>query len=993
MAVFKARARTLDMLGRQQIAGIPTAISELFKNAHDAYADRVEVDYFRQTDLFLLRDDGLGMSLDDVESRWLTIGTESKLKEAGVQPPSDPTKPLRPIMGEKGIGRLAIAAIGPQVLLLTRAKRAEGLTDLVATFIHWGFFEIPGIDLDRIHIPLRTFSGGTLPTAADINSMLKEVQQNLERLTSFAGETRRAAIEKDLLNFQVDPTRFDRYLLGPSLSIDGHGTHFYISPTNDNLLTDLSEPDKNDGGAKDSSPLMVKTLVGFTNTMTPNHTPAVIKTAFRDHKFPEMYNDILEASEFFTPENYINADHYINGAFDNYGCFTGTISVYGTEFRNEIINWPKSNKKQTDCGQFKIEVGYIAGLANESTLPKDDWMKISTKLDRYGGLYIYRDNLRILPYGDTDVDWLEFEKRRTQNLRNFFSYRRIFGAVSISHEHNENLSEKAGREGFRDNKAYRQFRDILKNFFIQVAASFFREGGTQSDVFFTRRSELNKQRTALQQRDKIARSSRVAFEQRLDRAFQNLKEVAPRQQVEAIVSDATKAIELTISDARGEDVNSRLSEVETIAKQKIRNLREQFRVDVPPGLGLTPELRRQYNAYSQEIDKLELEAFQQGLNQIETVFQEAIILGEVAVDQRGRVRNAVETTAADARQEVNKEVQSVRRAIDELTDKVLGLLKRTESEFNNAVSAALVETNHIDVAKADETNIIERRIAIEENLLRVAEKLRQALRTLATQLTDLQWTEDETVGIVQTADIAAALEEEVLALRERADTDLELVQLGMAIEVINHEFTHTVEAIRTALRRLKAWADANERLKIIYQDLRANFDHLDGYLTLFTPLHRRLYRTKIEFSGEDIATYLHDLFRTRLAKHEITIDPSAAFRKHKIIGYPSTIYPVFVNLVDNGIYWLQDHKPPRIIHLDLEGNQLIVSDTGPGISLRDRDAVFEQGFTRKPGGRGLGLFIARDVLSKVGYALTLDPPQANQGATFRITPLTDTENK
>ena len=34
------------MLGRQQIAGVPTAIAELFKNAHDAYADRVEADYF-----------------------------------------------------------------------------------------------------------------------------------------------------------------------------------------------------------------------------------------------------------------------------------------------------------------------------------------------------------------------------------------------------------------------------------------------------------------------------------------------------------------------------------------------------------------------------------------------------------------------------------------------------------------------------------------------------------------------------------------------------------------------------------------------------------------------------------------------------------------------------------------------------------------------------------------------------------------------------------
>lgn len=31
MAQFKTRARALDLLGRQQIAGIPTAINELIK--------------------------------------------------------------------------------------------------------------------------------------------------------------------------------------------------------------------------------------------------------------------------------------------------------------------------------------------------------------------------------------------------------------------------------------------------------------------------------------------------------------------------------------------------------------------------------------------------------------------------------------------------------------------------------------------------------------------------------------------------------------------------------------------------------------------------------------------------------------------------------------------------------------------------------------------------------------------------------------------------
>src|ERR1700752_2838137 len=112
MARFRVRARTVDMLGRQQIAGIPTAISELFKNAHDAYAKNVEVDYLRDDDLLILRDDGLGMTHEDFENRWLMLGTESKIAPPTLTPPPrDPDQPKRPILGEKGIGRLAIAII------------------------------------------------------------------------------------------------------------------------------------------------------------------------------------------------------------------------------------------------------------------------------------------------------------------------------------------------------------------------------------------------------------------------------------------------------------------------------------------------------------------------------------------------------------------------------------------------------------------------------------------------------------------------------------------------------------------------------------------------------------------------------------------------------------------------------------------------------------------------------------------------------------------
>ena len=83
MANIRVRARAVEMLGRQQIAGIPTALHELLKNAHDAYADQVEVDFFRQDKSLLIRDDGVGMTLNEFETRWLTLGTESKLEGNG----------------------------------------------------------------------------------------------------------------------------------------------------------------------------------------------------------------------------------------------------------------------------------------------------------------------------------------------------------------------------------------------------------------------------------------------------------------------------------------------------------------------------------------------------------------------------------------------------------------------------------------------------------------------------------------------------------------------------------------------------------------------------------------------------------------------------------------------------------------------------------------------------------------------------------------------
>ena len=47
-------------------------------------------------------------------------------------------------MGEKGIGRLAIASIGSQVLIVSKAKLRSKEYDIVVAFINWEIFELPG---------------------------------------------------------------------------------------------------------------------------------------------------------------------------------------------------------------------------------------------------------------------------------------------------------------------------------------------------------------------------------------------------------------------------------------------------------------------------------------------------------------------------------------------------------------------------------------------------------------------------------------------------------------------------------------------------------------------------------------------------------------------------------------------------------------------------------------------------------------------------------
>lgn len=121
---FKTRARTVDHLGREQIADVPTAISELWKNAYDAYARSVSLTIFEEQPIVVtIADDGHGMSYDELIDRWLVVGTESKLFGDSRSDEDRDGLPPRTRQGQKGIGRLSSAQLGPLMLLVTKRDR------------------------------------------------------------------------------------------------------------------------------------------------------------------------------------------------------------------------------------------------------------------------------------------------------------------------------------------------------------------------------------------------------------------------------------------------------------------------------------------------------------------------------------------------------------------------------------------------------------------------------------------------------------------------------------------------------------------------------------------------------------------------------------------------------------------------------------------------------------------------------------------------------
>lgn len=108
----------LEHLGINLYSNVPSVLSEIVANSWDADASEVRVELDRERGKIVIQDDGIGMTADDVNKRFLTVGHRRRDVQPGL------TGKGRQPMGRKGIGKLSLFSIAGTVEVQT-AKDGE----------------------------------------------------------------------------------------------------------------------------------------------------------------------------------------------------------------------------------------------------------------------------------------------------------------------------------------------------------------------------------------------------------------------------------------------------------------------------------------------------------------------------------------------------------------------------------------------------------------------------------------------------------------------------------------------------------------------------------------------------------------------------------------------------------------------------------------------------------------------------------------------------
>jgi C4-dicarboxylate-specific signal transduction histidine kinase len=385
---FRPRARLVAVLGEHLISDQAVGLIELVKNSYDADATEVTVELLHLADAaattVVVRDNGCGMTLDDITVKWLSPAVDHKDQAKREQ---RRTALGRLPLGEKGVGRFAVHQIGRNLELVTRA---HGQRELVLV-VDWDRFDQGDQYLDGMPLQVieresaEVFCGDQTGTRLTIQharslwseKLLRKVYQTLRRLQSPLRE---------------DESRFRIILRCPE-----HAEYENIDPT-----------------------------------------------------------DILERAHY---EFRALVDR--DGSCDfEYVCKHPALQPRQRPGTDDLVQKAREELRGTtpSCGPFYLNL-YVwdrtSNYLQTSGVSRDE-------LNAVCGVSLFRDNMRVLPYGEPGNDWLFLDQERINDPTERIANNQVIGLVQVDQAQNLLLRDKTNREGLIENDAFLDLRAMVR---------------------------------------------------------------------------------------------------------------------------------------------------------------------------------------------------------------------------------------------------------------------------------------------------------------------------------------------------------------------------------------------------------------------------------------------------------------------------------------------------------------------------------------------------
>ena len=138
---------------------------------------------------------------------------------------------------------------------------------------------------------------------------------------------------------------------------------------------------------------------------------------------------ILGSDKQFDKRQIDGMEHQLDGRINSDGVFRGRVKAFGEWLEDECEIVPPNDlaiptRRDVLLGPFELFVASMEFSPINTTHPQAEFRHYRGLAAKYSGFMVFRDGLRVLPYGRTDNDFFEIESRRSKSAgREFWNHR------------------------------------------------------------------------------------------------------------------------------------------------------------------------------------------------------------------------------------------------------------------------------------------------------------------------------------------------------------------------------------------------------------------------------------------------------------------------------------------------------------------------------------------------------------------------------------------